>query len=168
MSHDDDDIACMRGAWPSSEVLTLCADPAGDVGSVTGQPLQSIESFTQSFRALKELSLYLNTLHIDVISGIPANSPQSRLSVLDPGTSPIPTDDAALPGLSAFIYVTSMLELDAKIKSERSVSHAQFLQTSPLVKAEYSRCEKCWSKCWSRFVTKVHIVLSTATGFARE
>ncbi|KAG8869405.1 hypothetical protein FRB98_002571, partial [Tulasnella sp. 332] len=164
MVYNDKDIVCMASAWSSLEILALCPDPASNVGLATGQPLQSVGSFAQSFRTLRELSLYLNTLHIDVISGVCMNLPQARLSVLNFGTSPIPTNGAAPPDISVAIYVASLLEPRAEIKIERGASHTRFMSERAAAKAEYSRREEFWSS----FVTEVHTVLSSTRYLTQE
>ncbi|KAG8874025.1 hypothetical protein FRB98_008676, partial [Tulasnella sp. 332] len=117
MAYNGNDIAYMAGAWPSLEILALCADPANEMGSVTGQPLRSVRSFTQSFRALRELSLYLNTSETDGVSGVPTNPSQCRLSVLDFGTSPVLADCIDSLDLSKAVYVAALLAPHAEMKS---------------------------------------------------
>ncbi|KAG8869469.1 hypothetical protein FRB97_001207 [Tulasnella sp. 331] len=161
LEYKDEDIASMASAWPSLGILSLCADPVSDVRFATGQPLQSVGSFTQYFRALRELSLYVNALDIQAILGVFA---RSRLSVLDFGTSPIPTKSAVASDLSRARYMTSLLVPHAKIKSERSNGHKRFLETSLAAKEEYARRERFWSK----FAAEVYEILSGATDPARE
>ncbi|KAG8889902.1 8-oxoguanine glycosylase ogg1 [Tulasnella sp. 332] len=159
MPYNDEDIASMASAWRSLKKLSLCVDPTSDVGLTTGQPLRSVRSFTQNFRELRELGLYLSALDTNAIPGIPAGPYQSRLFVIDFGTSPVPTDAEGSPDLSGVAYVASLLTPDAKITSERSKAHVRFLQTSVTTREEYSRREKFWSN----FATEVHVLLSGTT-----
>ncbi|KAG8856225.1 hypothetical protein FRB96_006537 [Tulasnella sp. 330] len=164
MEYNDEDIASMAIAWPGLEALMLCANPAHDVGSAIGQPLRSVRSFTQRFCALRDLGLYLNTLDTNVIPGVPMGPPQTRLSVLNFGTSPIPTDSTDSLNPSKATYVASLLERHAEIKSERSVSHTRFLETDASAESEYSRRKKFWSS----FVTEIHNILSGTTHLIQE
>ncbi|KAG8871017.1 hypothetical protein FRB98_001119, partial [Tulasnella sp. 332] len=164
MSYNDEDIASMASAWPRLRTLSLCADPVSNVGFTTGQRLQSIGSFTNSFRRLRELSLYVNTWDIDVIPGVSVGLSQPRLSLLNFGTSPVPPDNTDYSELSLVVYVASLLELNAEIESERSESHKRFLNASAAGRGEYSRRERFWS----HFARKVQDILSGTTGLTQE
>ncbi|KAG8845446.1 hypothetical protein FRB96_002502 [Tulasnella sp. 330] len=159
MEHNDEDIVSMANGWPNLEKLTLCADPASDIGLAVGQPLRSVGTFTQNFCALQELSLYVNTLDIDATPGIATRSSQSRLTVLDFGTSPIPIGSTGSPDILTAIYVAPLLEPHAKIKSERGGGHKRFVPTSLTAMMEYSRREEFWFS----FATEVYIILSGTT-----
>ncbi|KAG8878576.1 hypothetical protein FRB98_006089 [Tulasnella sp. 332] len=156
IAYDDDDITRMASAWSSLETLSLCADPVSHADLTTGQPLRSVGSFTQRFRALQELSIYLNSLGTDAVLGVSAGPSQSRLSVLDFGTSPVPTDSTGAPHHSKATYVASLLRRDAEIKSDRSQGHKRFLQTTTTAKEEFSRRKTFWFS----FATEVYDVLS--------
>ncbi|KAG8875086.1 hypothetical protein FRB97_005396, partial [Tulasnella sp. 331] len=164
IDYDDEDIASMASVWPGLEELALCADPVSDVGLTVGQPLRSVGSFTQSFRALRELSLYLNRLDTDTESEVPVNTSQPRLSVLNFGTSPVLTQDTGSHILHQVVYVAAFLEPRAKLKSERSLGHKRFLQTSTTAEAEYS----CRETFWSSFAKDVDIVLSGSRHLTRQ
>ncbi|KAG8875671.1 hypothetical protein FRB97_004806 [Tulasnella sp. 331] len=164
MTYNDEDITSMASAWSSLRKLALCADPASSVGLAVGQPLRSVESFTRSFCALQELSLYLNTLDTNMKPRIFVGSSQARLSVLDFGTSPVPTDSTGSPDLSKVAYVVPLLEPHAEIKSERSASHMRFLKISATTEAEYSHREEFWSS----FATEIHNILSGAADPTQE
>ncbi|KAG8844517.1 hypothetical protein FRB96_003019 [Tulasnella sp. 330] len=164
MAYNNEDITSMVSAWPRLQTLSLCADPVSDVGLTTGQPLRSVGSFAYGFRVLRELSIYLNTLDTDVTPRVSTGPLPSRLSMLDFGTSPVPTDSMGTHDPSRAIYVASLLQPRALIKSERSHAHRRFLQTSATVRAEYYRRQRFWSG----FASEVQHILSGTTDLTHE
>lgn len=146
MAYDDEDIASMARAWPRLEELAFCADPASDVNLAVGQPLRSVGSFTQGFPMLQKLSIYLNTLDLDMEPGNAVHSPQPRLSVLDVGTSSIPFGSAAPSTTrSISLYLATLLQHQAELKSARGPNHARFIRRSEPDDAEYNRRATFWS-----------------------
>ncbi|KAG8883771.1 hypothetical protein FRB98_002813 [Tulasnella sp. 332] len=154
MAYNDEDIESMAGAWPNLKTLALCADPASDVGLITGQPLRSIGNFIQSFHMLRSLSIYLNTLGDEVEPKGSLDSTQPRLSVLNLGTSPIPSNSTAPVILSASAYLAALLENEGEIRSERSGSHKRFFPTSETAEEEFSDR----TKFWLRIATNVKMI----------
>ncbi|KAG8871340.1 hypothetical protein FRB97_008782 [Tulasnella sp. 331] len=162
MTYNDEDITYMASAWSSLEKLALCAAPASDVILVTGQPLRSVGSFTRSFRVLRELSIYLTTLDIDTGPGLVEDPPQSRLSVLDFGTSPIPIDCMRPTYLSKVVYLASFLEPRAEMRWGQA--QGRLLRVSAMDAAEYLRRKKFWSS----FANEVFSILCSTTGPPRQ